>query len=136
MSGQTRGEIHDRGFGSQIKDFSGLRWGNITPTDVDFLVEFGDRLYIIAELKYRAADIPKGQKLALQRVVDRIQASGVNAYLLLCSHDDSPPKDIDGAACCVSTYYWKKEWRTPNKETTLFHAVSLLKEKYVEEAWT
>ena len=33
-------------------DFTGLRWGKITPTDIDGFVEIRDKAYVFIEVKY------------------------------------------------------------------------------------
>ena len=45
-----RGVIHNRERGAQIRDYSGLRFGNITPTDIDGFMDFGGRVFVVFEL--------------------------------------------------------------------------------------
>ena len=55
----------------QLIDFKGLGVdGYIYPTDIDGLLEYKDSEYIIFEVKYGNAEVPFGQKLAIQRMVD------------------------------------------------------------------
>ena len=44
-----RGVIRNRQFAQQLRDFSGLRFGKITPTDIDGFMDFGDRLFVVLE---------------------------------------------------------------------------------------
>ena len=46
-----RGKIGNRRRALQIRDFTGLRWGNITPTDIDALIDFGDKVFVFIEVK-------------------------------------------------------------------------------------
>ena len=56
--------IRNRDYMRQIKDFSGLRFGKISPTDIDGFLDFGNSLFIFVEMKHGDARIPYGQKLA------------------------------------------------------------------------
>ena len=66
----NRGAIQFRERRKQIIDFSGLRVGNITPTDCDGLIEYHNKAYILFEIKHRDAKVPEGQLKALVRSVD------------------------------------------------------------------
>jgi hypothetical protein len=44
--------IQNVGRKQQINDFSELRFGNITPTDMDGCIECKDKAYIFIEIKY------------------------------------------------------------------------------------
>ena len=129
---ELRGQILNREFGSQIRDFKGLRWGNITPTDLDIFIEFKNVLFVLAELKYGEAHLPYGQKLALERITDSLQKTG-ESFLFVCKHDNRPPKDIIASESIVSSFYWRKEWHNPKTVKTLFEATNILYGKYVEE---
>ena len=45
-----RGVITNRARARQIRDFSGLQIGTITPTDLDGLIEFHDECFIFCEI--------------------------------------------------------------------------------------
>lgn len=75
-SDDNRGKIQYRERRKQLVDFSGIRIGNITPTDCDGLIEYHDKAYIIFEIKYRDAEVPHGQRLALQRSIDDFKRAG------------------------------------------------------------
>lgn len=65
-----RGVIRNREYAKQLKDFSGLRYGKITPTDIDGFLDFGDQLFVVVEGKHAGSAIQTGQRLALERLVD------------------------------------------------------------------
>lgn len=106
-----RGVIENRERAKQIRDFSKLRWGNITPTDGDCAVEFRDKLTIYVELKLINKTIPPGQKLFLERQNDDIEKSGKPCYTLIAEHNIPIDEDIDVAECIVIKYRTKKEWK-------------------------
>lgn len=70
-------EIRNLTFTRQRADFSGLRFGSIRPTDIDGLIEFENRCCIYMETKHGEADLPTGQRLALERVCDKWGDSGI-----------------------------------------------------------
>lgn len=112
---ENRGAIQYRERAKQIIDFSGLRYGNITPTDIDGYIDFHNQLTILMEFKYGNAKLPYGQKLAYQRMIDDIENSGKPAYLLVCSHNiENWQKDIPAAYTYVKGIYYKKNWYVGN----------------------
>lgn len=108
---KNRGVIERREYASQIRDFSGLRFGNITPTDIDGLIDFHGRAWVIFELKHAGAELPFGQRLALERQVDDLAASGKSAIGFVAEHNDAPPKDIDAAAAIVTEFRHNRRWK-------------------------
>lgn len=122
----NRGAIQFRERKKQIVDFSGLRFGNITPTDCDGLIEYRDKAYILFELKHRGADVPHGQLVALVRAVDDWRRAGKKAMFIIAEHEaDNPADDIDAASCTVRTYY-NGAWYKPAKPTSLKSLVTLI----------
>ena len=63
--------IHNKRKMKQLIDFKGCAVdGGMYPTDIDGVIEYKDSKYIIFEVKYGDSEIPIGQRLALQRMVD------------------------------------------------------------------
>ena len=107
----NREKIHNRERGKQIIDFSGIRYGNITPTDLDGFFEKGNKIFVFYEYKLPNAEMPKGQRLALMRVVDGLSTAGKEAVLFLCRHETySPDADIQGDKAIVEKIYWRGSW--------------------------
>jgi len=118
-----RGKIRNRDFARQLRDFSGLRWGNITPTDIDGYFEIGDRIFVFIEIKYGTTEVPFGQKLALERLVDIIGETR-DAILIIGSHHDEAGTDIDVAPCVVREYRTSNVWHSPTKKTTIVELIN------------
>ena len=117
-------EIKNRKYKSQIVEFSGLKYGNIYPTDIDCFIDFKDKLFIFAEAKYGDAELPFGQRLALERLCDTCSAIKSSVVFVVRHHSDT---DIDIAYALVSEYRWKGEWLYPeNPYLTLRQAVDKL----------
>lgn len=83
-----KGKIDDKDYSRQIKDYSGLRYGNITPTDIDGFIEYHNKKFVFIEYKKMDQNIPqRGQELAFQRLVDLINDSGKDAIYIVAEHD-------------------------------------------------
>lgn len=112
----------------QPLDFSGCCIGNgIYPTDIDALIEYRDKQYIIFEVKFRDYEVPFGQKLALQRMVDDFTKVGKQAIVIVCSHPvKDPNKRILLAKCSVREIYYgdEGEWRKPSVDITVQDALT------------
>jgi hypothetical protein len=120
MEYETRGKIQFRDRAKQIIDFSGIRYQQITPTDIDGLIEYRDTAFLVYEYKLEGAKMPYGQELALTRLVDSLQKSGKIAALLLCKHDVRDPNDdINGADAKVIKIYYCKNWYSDMKRRTV-----------------
>lgn len=123
----------------QLVDFQGLDVdGYIYPTDIDGLIEYKDSEYIIFEVKLSGAEVPMGQRLALQRMVDDFTKVGKQAVALICEHTvwDSD-KPVVAAWCKVREIYYgeEKKWRAPTNEITVREAVDSF-QKYSRLALT
>lgn len=113
-----RGKIRNRAQAQQIRDFRGLKWGTITPTDIDAFFEIDNKLFVLIELKYKKAKLPYGQKLAIERIIDALQKT-VEAIAIICWHEIPPSSDINAAECYVTEYRYRKRWIIPKLEMSL-----------------
>lgn len=109
-----RGKIKNRNYANQVKDYSGLRYGNKTPTDIDGMLEYNNICYVFIETKFENASMPFGQKLALERLCDDM--SKVKPTLLIISSHNSVD-DIDMANTTVTEYRYKGVWKPTKQET-------------------
>lgn len=111
----------------QLVDFVGLELDSgIYPTDIDGLIEYKDSEYIIIEVKHRNAKVPRGQRLALQRMVDDFTKAGKNSVAIVCEHSvDDANKPVIMAKCRVRELYYGREhkWRPPDKKMNVRQAI-------------
>lgn len=124
-----RGEIENRARATQVRDFTGLRWGKITPTDVDGFIEFRDKLFVFIEIKLVDWSLPDGQKRALGNACDAIanKTAGRTAVVLVVEHDTPIGTDIDVASCVVREFRMQEKWREPlHSPLTCREAVDIL----------
>lgn len=118
----VRGVINHVNRAQQINDFSGIRFGNITPTDIDGLIEYHNKAWIIFEIKYKDAQLPYGQRLALERMVKDFTDAGKKAMAIVAEHYvDDTSKQVNAAECCVREVYHSGElsWKPPKRDIKL-----------------
>lgn len=121
MNDADRGKIRNREFASQLKDFSGLRFGRITPTDVDCACEHQDAVFWFVEIKHGGAKMPRGQRMFYERLCDALARAGKHVMVLVASHDTA--HDIPVAELPVVEVRLRSEWRKPNVPHTVRSAV-------------
>lgn len=107
-----RGQTTHKARATQGRDYSGLRYGNITPTDLDGLIEFRDKAYVLIGAKLENAVMSGGQKLALERLCDDLNKIKPT-LLVLVKHNTPVNQEIDFAKCNVEQYRYKGRWTTP-----------------------
>lgn len=113
-----RGVIRNKKFALQVNNFVNLRYGNITPTDIDGLIEFRNKAYVIIEIKHANYVLSEhnGQRLAIERLTDDLQEKKPT-LALIARHNENG--DIDVAFCEVSEYRWKHKWIVPKERISV-----------------
>ncbi len=130
LSDDERGKIINKDRANQHNDYSNLKFGKCTPTDIDGLLELGDELYIFIEAKMEGMKMGRGQQMAFERVTQRIQAGGADCYLFVAHHNvGDPENDVDVGNLPLTLYYHKGAWRRPDKQITVCDAATQLIEK-------
>lgn len=114
MIDENRGKIRDRECAKQLKDFSGLRFGKITPTDIDGFVDFQNKAFVIFEIKHGTTAMPYGQRLGYERLADACEKSGIRTLVILAHHNIQAPQDIDVAILPVTLVRFQGKWKQPN----------------------
>lgn len=122
-----RGAIRNREYANQVKDYSGLLYGKITPTDLDGIIDFGNKAWVLIELKHIDADLPRGQRLAIERLADLIWQSGRPSLVLVAVHNTDA--DIDVAMSKVVEYRYHGKWNVPPTHKTVRGAIDGFLEK-------
>ena len=114
-----RGKIRNRECAGQLKDFSGLRFGKITPTDIDGFVDFQNRAFVLFEIKHGTTPLPYGQRLGYERLADACEKSGIRTLVIVAHHDVAAPSDIDVAVLPVTQVRFQRQWKKPNVPLTV-----------------
>ena len=122
--------IRNRDYMRQIKDFSGLRFGKISPTDIDGFLDFGNTLFIFVEMKHGDARIPYGQKLALTRLCDAVANECRQSYLLIVRHEMDCEHDINASEQMVTDVYHERKWNPVTEGWSLKRMIDWILEKH------
>lgn len=116
----TRGAIRNVEHALQVADFTGLRHGNSTPTNIDGFEEFQNRLFVLFEGKHGAAEMPRGQELALERLCDACASDTREAVFFVVRHNTPASAAINYARTTVTRYRWRGKWHIPKPGQMVF----------------
>jgi len=75
-------------------------------TDIDFIAEIGDRLYIMVEWKTLGAGMPPGQALCFKRLA-RDLGQVKPTFHVVAHHDTNPNDPIDGNNSFVTQVFYR-----------------------------
>ena len=117
-----RGVIEFVSRARQLIKFEGIRYRNITPTDIDFCLEFDDTLLILGEVKCVGKTMQKGQRLAITRMCKKWVRAGSSAYGFVCVHNIPSNKDVYISECQITEVLIPTEqngWRSPKNPITV-----------------
>lgn len=109
-----RGQIQNRLLKNQVIDMSAFRYGKITPTDIDFLIEMQrnkNKGYVIGEVKREGAPVKQGQLIALQTLANDLSKAGKFVIAVIVDHTQHCTEtfcpDIPLHECTVRQYYMR-----------------------------
>lgn len=121
-----RGEFKYKDRAKQLFSFGGMvRRRGITPTDLDGLIDYNGKAFVLLEGKFVGAPFLRGQKMALENIVDALYKSEIEAILLLFNHTVPPEEMVKVAEQKVIMYYYENAWREPKQETTVLDAIEM-----------
>ena len=126
---EERGKIIQLERFKQTIVFHGMKFDTITPTDMDALIEYKNRLYVFMEVKMVNKQVPTGQKIALKRLADDIHDKP--AFVMIGEHNVfDVTKPINLATCQLREYYFNKtgRWNKAKKPITIRESVEILME--------
>lgn len=120
----NRGTFRNREYAQQLKIFEGLRFGKITPTDIDAFLDFNDKVFIWIEVKHGVSSLPFGQRLALERLCNACTFAGKRSFVLVAHHQSND--DIDVASLPVTSYYYRGKWYQPKQDKDVRNAIETI----------
>ena len=124
-----RGKIKYRERYKQLISYEGLeRHRKITPTDIDGLIDYNGNAFIFLEGKLEGKEIEKGQKMAIENLIDALSESGRPSCCLVFRHNKNPEELIIAKDCTVSEIYYRHDWKFYNKKNVLYYVQEF--EKY------
>jgi len=98
----------------QLIDFTGVQSGNIYPSDIDAVLEFDSKYLLLFELKKVGVQVPLGQRMMLERIIDAWEDSGKIGSVVYCEHDTKSHETIYLKDCLVIGLYNKGESKAHN----------------------
>tara|TARA_A100001391_G_scaffold159303_1_gene117841 strand:- start:609 stop:1010 length:402 start_codon:yes stop_codon:yes gene_type:complete len=90
--------------------FDGLQDGLVSPTDIDFCFEVGNKFLLIGDCKKDDAPFPTGQRLVIERIVDSWRLLKRHSIGVIAVHSTSADKPIILADTVVTKIYYKGKW--------------------------
>ncbi len=112
----------------QVVDFTGVQNGKLHPSDIDFVLEFDNKILILGEVKRKYNKIPTGQKLILERICDAWGEFGIAIKVEHNFKDDDV--NIPLKECKVTAWYYDKQWQYPKKEFDFIEFINNLGVKW------
>ena len=114
--------IQSKARARQLISFEGMELGErVWPTDFDAAIEWRDTAWLLFEVKHGDKDVPRGQRLALERFVRDVWRGGKAAVAAIVEHRvDDPSEDVRLADCAVREVFVGGEmrWRHPKRPIT------------------
>ena len=120
---ETRGTVQVNEYMRQIVLFDGMKYkgrnsyNDVTPTDIDGFIQLDEgNIFVFFELKYDG-DLPTGQRIAYERLIDFIISGGGKAILFVASHHTK--RDTINAKTAIVTKAYDGEWHLMKGNYTL-----------------
>jgi len=104
----------------QLIDFEGVENGKIHPSDIDAVLEFDSKYLLLFELKKVGVQVPLGQRMMLERIIDAWEDCGKIGSVVYCEHDTESHETIYLKDCKVIGLYNKGESKAFTSDLTEF----------------
>ena len=117
-----RGVYQSVNRGRQLLLFDGLRYGNITPTDMDGVIEYHNHLWLMFEAKLEGKEVPTGQRLLLERFIQDAKKARKHGIAAIVEHNvQDTNRNIYLKDCKVRELITTENqtWRPPKYEITV-----------------
>lgn len=98
--------------------FDGMQFGKLTPMDGDAILDIKGKATMFFEVKSHNGQMPLGQRLTYQHIVDNMREDRM-AVIVLC--DSKPFKGNEPmylSECRVRQVYYGRQWHTPEEPVT------------------
>lgn len=108
----------------QLIDYDSLSFGKMHPTDIDGIIEYRDRAYLIFEYKLKGKALDKGQELCLERMTNDFRKAGKIAAAIVCDHYvEDTDQDVVAGDAIIRKVYVNGVWCRPIKEMKVYDFV-------------
>jgi hypothetical protein len=110
--------------------FDGLKSGNVSPTDIDSIIELYNKLLIIFEIKENNKDITIGQQITTTRIIDSWNSSKDKIGLVILAHHNPEDTQIMMKDCIISKIYIENKWKPLIKPVKVSQFLKILGNKF------
>jgi hypothetical protein len=104
----------------QVLDFRGVGDSKIHPSDIDAVLEFDNKYLIIFEVKLKGVQVPFGQRLLFERIVNCWQKNNGEAFIVYCEHETNTEEIIQMENTTVVNVYHNKKNHARNENIKNF----------------
>lgn len=111
MESKTHGKVLNRERHSQCLDASGLEREGMTPTDVDGVLDYHGRAWLIIEIKYNSEPIPVGQQICFDRMAKAFSKTAPTLFIIADHYIEDTKQDVMVDQAAV------REWSTGGRWT-------------------
>ncbi len=115
MSRTRKPLVKNRKTLGQLILFEGLQRKGLSPSDIDAVLEIHDNYLILFEVKKDGVDIPRGQRVLLETLVDVWDETGRMGLVVKANHRVKNNADILLKDCEVEEVYYKGSWKVIEK---------------------
>ena len=123
--------FYNIGKAKQLISFDGMNWGGTSLTDIDFCLEYKDRIWVLGEVKSRGVTVPIGQRLLMERFIRMARDGGKRAIAIVVEHNVWNWKETVQLKDCEVREYLTTEtgrWAFPRR----FYYVEEMINQYLE----
>ena len=104
----------------QVLDFRGVGDSKIHPSDIDAVLEFDNKYLIIFEVKLKGVQVPFGQRLLFERIVNCWQKNNGEGFIVYCEHETNTEEIIQMENTTVVNVYHNKKNHARNENIKNF----------------
>jgi hypothetical protein len=98
--------INHRARFNQVRNFAGMKFGTITPSDIDMTIEYHNERRVLGEFKYADTQLLNGQRWLLERFTMDFIRAGKPSIAFIAKHFVSDcSKDIICAEAVVEEVF-------------------------------
>ena len=102
----------------QLISFDDMCYNGASFSDIDFCLEYRNKIWVIGDVKTEGKDVPKGQRYFLERFVNMARDGGRNAIAIIADHHVFDTKETVRLKDCKVREYYTSEvgmWAYPRR---------------------
>jgi len=125
-----RGKIKHKGRRQQIIDWSGIRYNNITCSDIDGGFDIRGNIFVFCDIKLENAPFENGERWYYEALVNNLKKP---AIAIIARHNIfNISQEVPAHECRVDQYYIGKshDWIKPKNTIKLKEAIDIFLNKH------